>query len=98
MTFSASTAPLSSPPVNDKDLHPLPTIETGIYQHYKGGLYEVKAVARHSEDLGIYVVYQALYDEMGLWIRPYDMFLEKIDVNGEIKNRFTFLGKTQDSQ
>ena len=42
----------------------------GKYRHYKGNLYEVVGVARHSETLEEMVVYRALYGEGGLWVRP----------------------------
>lgn len=93
-TSLSNTSNQNQPSPTDDDLTPLPVIETGFYQHYKGGLYEVKALARHSEDLSPYVVYQALYGEMGLWIRPAAMFAETIEVNGLLQNRFTYLGKT----
>lgn len=68
-----------------------PHIETGIYQHYKGNLYHVLELGRHSETLEPYVVYRGLYGSYGLWIRPLDSFLEKVDVEGTLKPRFTFL-------
>ena len=37
------------------------------------------------------VVYQALYGEYGLWVRPVSMFDETVEVNGEIKKRFTYV-------
>jgi hypothetical protein len=64
----------------------------GEYRHYKGKLYRVIGVARHSESLDEFVVYQALYaSEFGknaLWIRPKEMFLENIIVDGEEIPRF----------
>ena len=42
----------------------------GLYRHFKGGLYRVEGVARHSETLEEMVVYRALYGEGGLWVRP----------------------------
>jgi hypothetical protein len=41
----------------------------GTYRHYKGALYEVVDVARHSETEEWLVVYRALYGERGLWVR-----------------------------
>lgn len=63
----------------------------GLYKHYKGQHYKVLHVARHSEDLTNYVVYQALYGDFGVWIRPLDMFLEKIEVMGQEKLRFQYI-------
>jgi len=47
----------------------------GMYEHYKGFRYKVLAIARHSETLEELVVYQALYGEEGVWVRPLAMFL-----------------------
>lgn len=51
----------------------------GIYKHFKGNYYLVEDVAIHSETGGKYVVYRALYGDYALYIRPYDMFLSKVD-------------------
>jgi hypothetical protein len=48
-------------------------------------------VARHSETEEEYVVYRALYDDRGLWIRPTAMFLETVVVDGHSCPRFQFL-------
>jgi hypothetical protein len=71
-------------------------IKLGKYQHYKGNLYEVIGVARHSETLEELVVYRALYDseEFGknaLWVRPKKMFLETVEVGGKEVPRFRFI-------
>ena len=50
-----------------------------VYRHFKGGLYRVEGVAKHSETLEEYVVYRKLSDDGSLWIRPKDMFLEPVD-------------------
>jgi hypothetical protein len=52
----------------------------------------VLGIARHSETLEPVVVYQALYGEQGLWIRPAAMFLEAIEVRGAKEPRFAYLG------
>lgn len=65
----------------------------GIYEHYKGKQYMVIGVAKHSETMENYVVYKACYGNEDLWIRPYNIFCEKILVDGILKDRFKYLGK-----
>jgi hypothetical protein len=60
----------------------------GRYRHYKGGLYEVVGIARHSETHEALVVYRPLYGDGGLWVRPVAMFLETVIVNGDEMLRF----------
>ena len=50
-----------------------------VYRHFKGGLYRVEDVAKHSETLEEYVVYRKLYGDRSLWIRPKAMFLSQVD-------------------
>ena len=65
----------------------------GEYRHYKGNLYAVVGVARHSETLEEMVVYRALYGEGGLWVRPMGMFLENVTVDGKTVPRFAYTGE-----
>ena len=67
-------------------------IKPGRYRHFKGGEYEVIGVARHSETMEELVVYQALYGERGLWVRPAAMWLEVVERDGKRFPRFTYLG------
>jgi hypothetical protein len=55
----------------------------GIYKHYKGNLYQVLGLARHSETEEWLVVYQALYGEKGFWVRPLTLWLEPVSNNAE---------------
>jgi len=63
-------------------LKPFPPLPTGKYRHYKGKEYEVLGLARHSETDEFMVVYRPLYGDSGLWVRPYTMFVETIELNG----------------
>ena len=63
-------------------------LKEGIYRHYKGNLYEVLMTAQHSETEEWMVVYKALYSDRGTWIRPYKMFIEKVEVEGMLVPRF----------
>jgi hypothetical protein len=58
------------------------------YRHYKGKDYLVLYQAKHSETLEDLVVYQALYGERGIWVRPLEMFLEDVEVDGKLVERF----------
>lgn len=66
-------------------------VQAGIYQHYKGPQYRVLGVAQHSEHDEQLVVYQALYGAFGLWVRPLSMFVEQVEVDGQLQPRFSLL-------
>ncbi len=69
-------------------------VPTGaIFEHFKGKRYKILGTARHSETLELCVVYQALYDEPtfgdhAVWVRPLEMFLETVTINGQKIPRF----------
>lgn len=67
-------------------------IQLGRYRHYKGKEYKVLGEAKHSETLETMVVYQQLYGENGIWVRPKVMFQEMINIDGEERPRFEYLG------
>jgi hypothetical protein len=66
-------------------------LELGLYKHYKGNIYEVIGVAKHSETLENMVVYKATYQSEGenLWVRPLKMFLETVIIDGLEQKRFS---------
>ncbi|MEB3766730.1 DUF1653 domain-containing protein [Acinetobacter sp. MD2] len=67
-------------------------LQRGIYQHYKGQLYQVFHVATHSETEEAHVVYQCLYGEYGMWIRPLQMFTEHVTLeDGTLHPRFELI-------
>ena len=67
-------------------------VKFGEYKHWKGNHYEVIGVAKHSETQEEFVVYRALFDGYGMWIRPLKVFLEEVEDNGKKVPRFQYLG------
>ncbi len=66
----------------------------GIYRHFKGNLYRVIGLAKHSETLEDLVVYSPLdtrNSDSVLWVRPKELFLEKVLVNGVYVPRFEYI-------
>ena len=70
----------------------LPDIASGRYRHFKGNEYRVLHLARHSETCEPMVVYQALYGEGGIWVRPASMWLEHVERDGYSGPRFVRVG------
>ncbi len=58
------------------------------YRHFKGNLYRLIGIAKDSETLEDLVVYQALYGNHQLWVRPADMFFGKVERDGKVMKRF----------
>lgn len=69
---------------------PTTQIKLGEYLHFKGKRHTVIGVARHSETLEEMVVYK---HDGKLWVRPLQMFFEKVEVNGRFVPRFKFVGE-----
>jgi hypothetical protein len=67
-------------------------IVPGRYRHYKGQEYEVFEVARHSETEAWLVVYRCLYGDFSWWVRPLEMFVETVVVDGKTTPRFLYVG------
>ena len=80
------------------------TLRMGKYRHYKGNDYEVLGVVRHSEDESELVLYRPLYESSAkqksedvaygdnLWVRPFDMFIEDVEIECGIVPRFKYIG------
>jgi hypothetical protein len=76
------------------DTFDIPPLEPGIYQHYKGNKYEVLGVVCHTETNEYYVVYSPVEQKPGIpkmWLRPYEMFIEEVTVDGVTTPRFNKL-------
>ena len=71
-------------------------MKKGRYQHFKGNMYEVVDIAKHSETLEDYVVYRALYGDHGLWVRPLTMFNEVVEREGVRHKRFSYVGESEE--
>lgn len=69
-------------------------VKPGAYRHFKGGIAEVIGEAKNSETTEMFVAYYHKESETGktiLWVRPKDMFLEKVKYQGKKVPRFQFL-------
>ena len=81
-----------------KLLAPQSRIEPGIYQHYKGGNYQVLCIAQNSESLKEEVVYQSLYGDLRVWTRPLGMFKESVEHQGQLVPRFKKIADTSEAE
>jgi len=72
-------------------------VKLGKYQHFKGKFYEVIGLAKNSENASEeFVVYKALYESNEfpngqIWIRPKQMFLDTVNIDGKEVPRFKFI-------
>jgi hypothetical protein len=67
------------------------SLKSGVYQHYKGGIYEVLAVGRHTEDETQELVIYKSVTTGDLWVRPLKIFCEIVKTQDYHGPRFTFL-------
>ncbi|NLB36239.1 MAG: DUF1653 domain-containing protein [Clostridiales bacterium] len=67
-------------------------IKPGRYRHFKGNEYMVLYIAKNSETRDDMVVYQALYGERGIWVRPASMWNETVERDGKKCKRFEYIG------
>lgn len=74
----------------------IPFIDSGTYRHTKTGkLYEVIGVALQTETDESLVIYRPLYEnEHELFARPYEMFIQRVEIDGDLKLRFERLDDT----
>ncbi len=65
----------------------------GLYRHYKGKMYKVHQVVRHSETLEELVLYETLYENPAgkWWVRPAAMFMESVVIDGVTQPRFELI-------
>lgn len=67
-------------------------IKLGKYRHFKGNEYLVIGIAQHSETLEPMVVYQALYGNKEMWVRPASMWNEIVNKEDYQGPRFQYIG------
>lgn len=72
-------------------------LRPGRYRHYKGKEYQLLTLARHSETLEPMAVYQALYGEGDVWVRPARMFVEIVMKGGKSFPRFVRMGEISEN-
>ncbi len=66
-------------------------VKRGIYRHYKGGMYEVQSIAKHTETMEELVIYRALNVSEKEWARPIQMWNETVIVDGKEQPRFLYM-------
>lgn len=72
-------------------------LRPGRYRHYKGKEYQLLTLARHSETLEPMAVYQAIYGEGDVWVRPARMFVEIVMKGGKSFPRFVRMGEISEN-
>ncbi len=73
-----------------------------MYRHFKGNLYQIRCLAKHSETRELMVVYQAMYGTFEIFVRPLSMFMEEVDrekyPGAKQKYRFELLQDMEDEE
>ncbi|MBR5278372.1 MAG: DUF1653 domain-containing protein [Clostridia bacterium] len=64
----------------------------GYYRHFKGNIYQVLYIAKHSESLCDLVIYKSVKEDK-IWARPLDMWFETVERDGKIMPRFSYIGE-----
>ena len=64
-------------------------------RHFKGGVYKRVGIAKDSETLEDRVVYQAMYGDGQLWVRPKEMFFGEVERDGKRMPRFQALDEDE---
>lgn len=72
-------------------------LKKGIYLHYKGEKYRVLFEAQNTETKELEIIYQNIKDENKIWVRPKQMFIEEVEVEGVKKPRFEFIEEENNS-
>ena len=72
-------------------------IRPGIYLHYKGNLYRVLTVAKHTENDDDLVIYHPLNDPQSLWARPINIFTDTLLQGNQLTSRFRFIRRFDNS-
>ena len=67
-------------------------IELGYYKHFKGNIYEVIGIGKHSETLEELVIYKSTKNN-SIWVRPLSMWNETVERDNNIYKRFEYIGK-----
>ena len=63
-----------------------------LYRHFKGNLYQIICLAKHSETMEDLVIYKELFGEGKVWARPASMFYQMVNIDGNLVPRFKFIG------
>jgi len=70
----------------------------GVYKHYKEKYYLVLWSATHTETGETLVVYQSLYDDNRIWVRPLEMFISNVEYNGIVQPRFKKVAESHEAK